>query len=358
MGRHATGWKIRLPKRSKTYTVYWWDIEEQRQHEYSTKQTDPEAATKVAPKIYAKHVGSTAPKSRGVKPTPSLKLDDVAVDWIEAMRGQIGDGTLASYSGSFDSFLVPSFPLLSDLFDDAKKADYVSVRLKQVQGKTVRKELSALRGLASWAHTQGLIDKLPSIPSIPKKALGTKHTKKRRSKAIPLTPEEVEAFLAALPERAPKLGVVRARFVLSYEMALRPSLVDRLSCPDHWTPKSRYLDLDGASMKGREESLKRLTKRAIEALEASYRKPGLLYGHHDYRVVVRAAAAASLTPDKAAKFTPAHLRSAGITHYCRAGASLPAAQRFADHRLASTTDKYMRATEKDNEDELRRQGRL
>ena len=355
MGRHATGWKIGLRDGAKTWTVYWWSVEEQRQVELSTGETDPKRAAEAAPKIYADHAHGKL-KSRGVKPSPSLDLEPLAVNWITSMKGLISDDTLAIYSIYFESQLVKSFPNLTDV-TTAKAREFITRRLSEVSGKSVRKELSPLRGLVSWAAEKGYIQNPPMIPGVPKKALGTPFSVKRRKPAVALTPEEVEAFLAALPIWKVKLGFVRPRFILTYEMALRTSLVDRLSSPEHWYPGSLYLDLDAFVMKNREPTGNRLTARAIQTLEQSYSKPGPIYGAKDYRLVVQEAAKA-LPEEKRGLLNASHLRSAGITHYCARGATLNAAQRFANHKLSSTTDRYMRATERDNEDELRRQGRL
>lgn len=358
MGRHASGWRIRLPSRSKTYSVLWWDVEQQRQIELSTRETDVKRATEAAKRIYADYYsGKIQVKSRGVKPGPSLALEDVALDWIEAKKGQIAANTLASYSGYFESHLVPYFPSLSDV-TTAKIKGYISDRLKVVRGLTVRKELSALRGLVSWAAETGLIPEAMLVPGVPKKVQGTAFATKRRSKPSQLSVVEIETFLAHLPVEAPRLGFVRSRFVLQYDMGLRPSLVDRLEAPKHWYPGSDRLTLDAKSMKGREDSDKLLTKRAKEALEQSYRGPGLLFGTHDYRLVVAEAARLSLPTEKAKTFTAAHLRSAGITHLIEDGATLSEAQVFADHKLATTTDRYIKTSQRALEDFLRRQGRI
>jgi site-specific recombinase XerD len=61
---------------------------------------------------------------------------------------------------------------------------------------------------------------------------------------------------------------------------------------------------------------------------------------------------------KAERFTACHLRSAAITHFLEGGADLPAAMAFADHRRASTTDRYVRRGLRVLRAEMRRQGRL
>jgi integrase len=273
------------------------------------------------------------------------------------MASTIDPGTIASYALYLETHWEPHFPSLLDVNTTAVKGR-IAERLLVVKAETVRKELSALRGLMAWAVESGLISDAPVIPGVPKRVQGNSFAKRRRSKPGELTQAEIRKFIAALPLSTPKLGPVRARFILGYEMALRPSLLDRLSTPEHWRPGSDWLDLPAWAMKGRRDSRKRLTRTACLALESLELEPGLIFGDHDYRDVVAKAAAVALPPEKAATFTAAHLRSAGITHFLERGASLPNAQALADHKHASTTDRYVRASEKGIEKELKRQRRI
>jgi len=240
----------------------------------------------------------------------------------------------------------------------AKCKEYMAARLQKVRSQTVRHELSALRTLLAWAAETGIIEEAPTIPSVPKRVLGSPYEKKRRTKPDQHSVEDIENFLLALPVFTPKIGFVRARFILGYEMVLRPSLLDRLETPQHWSKGLDYLTIDADIMKGRRPSRKRLTARAKAALEeACPAKPGLIFGHHDYRLVVQAAAL-TLPAEKREHFTGAHLRSAGLSHFLEAGASLSAAQHLADHLHATTTDRYLRTSETALTKELERQGRL
>jgi site-specific recombinase XerD len=283
-------------------------------------------------------------------------LSDVAVDWIDSQKGVMGDNTLEIYSIYFEH-LAPHFPSLNEVTTTLCK-EYMTARLQEVLAPTVRHELSALRVLVTWASEKGLIGDAPFIPSVPKRVLGTPYKKKRRCKPDQHPVEDIEKFLAALPVHTSKLGFVRPRFVLQYEMCLRPSLVDRLEFPKHWTKGSDYLDLDASIMKGRRPSRKRLTARAKACLEeACPAKPGPIFGSHDYRETVIKAAEV-LPTEKRERFTTAHLRSAGLSHFLEAGASLSAAQHLADHLHATTTDRYLRTSEAALTKELERQGRL
>lgn len=61
-----------------------------------------------------------------------------------------------------------------------------------------RKEASALRGLLGWARDQELLDVVPTV-ELPHRGAGTRqHTRQ----PVPLSPSEVAAILAQLPETA------------------------------------------------------------------------------------------------------------------------------------------------------------
>jgi integrase len=88
-----------------------------------------------------------------------------------------------------------------------------------------------------------------------------------------------------------------------------------------------------------------LTKRSLEALDAVAPKSGLIFGDHDYRDLLQAAAKKALPDYKAKTFCAQHLRSAGLT--VLAELSPTGAQMIAGHKYLSTTSIYVRAREKE-----------
>jgi site-specific recombinase XerD len=286
-----------------------------------------------------------------------LSTEQLGAEWLLAMQGVLDPKTIAMYSLYVTTHLAPAFPSLLDVTTESVRA-YQKRRLSKVQASSIRHELSCLRCLIRWAYESEKIADEIAVPGLPKRVRGTRYHKRRRAKPAELSPEEIEAFLRALPTKVKRTGYVRPRFVVAYEMGIRPATLDKLSVPEHWTPGSDWIVLSPETMKGREESRKRLTRRAKEALElAAPEDGGLVFGHHDYSWHVEKAAKV-LAQEKAATFTGAHLRSAAITHFLEGGASLPAAQAFADHKRATTTDRYVRASERSLEAELARQGKL
>jgi hypothetical protein len=70
-----------------------------------------------------------------------------------------------------------------------------------VKPRTVQKELSALRSLFAWVVERGLLQEPPAVPNIPRQATETVHPSGRRRRIV-LAPEEMNAIVAALAERA------------------------------------------------------------------------------------------------------------------------------------------------------------
>lgn len=358
MARTSQGWKLRWPTGSKCASVRYWDPQRKRQVELGTGESEPRRAAARAAQIYAEAIrAGRQPARRQPCVEPPLSTAQAAEKWLAEKSSTADAGTISSYALYFETHLCPVFPSLLDVTTATAQA-YIADRLKVVQAKTVRKELSALRGLLEWCVTNKVLSEAPVVPRVGKKSTGKAYAVRRRSAAIDLTLDEVRKLIALLPVTTARLGYVRPRFILGYEMGLRPSALDRLEVPKHWRPGDTYLHLSADMMKAREPSEKLLTKKALLALKTAAPKEGYIFGHHDYREVILKAASKALPPHKLDKFTAAHLRSAAITHFLEAGASLPAAQKFADHKYSTTTDKYVKASQKSVEDELRRQRRV
>lgn len=360
MGSSTQGFKIRTRPGRKTKTVVFWHPGEKRQVERSTGESDPKRAKARGAQIFAEELAVVREKGDGDQcVAPPLSTDSLAVEWLRTLRKLLDDGTIAAYAQAFESHLVPAFPSLRDVTTTSWRA-YVAKRLQTVTAQTVRKELTPMRGLLAWCEETGRLKEIPRLPGVPKRATGTQFKTRRRSKPDSVSPEETRAILDCLPEWSNRLGPVRSRFVLQYEMGLRSKTIDRLSKPEHWNTGSDWLDLPASTLKGRRASRKLLTDRAKEALKEACRglESGLIFGAHDYREQITAAAEKVLDADRAKRFTATHFRSEAITHLLDAGAPLTAAQTFADHKLATTTDRYVMPSQRALEAELRKLGRV
>lgn len=228
---------------------------------------------------------------------------------------------------------------------DARTAQYARARLAVVRRETVKKEHSVLRRFYSWCVEQEYVDCSPVIPPLPKKAAGRAYEKRRRVTAPDISVEEARALIDLLPEWSREIKgkrhPIRARFMVGFEASLRPSTLDKLSVPEHYTPGSTVLRITKDIDKEMLERDQPLTPSACAALEAVCPKQGLIFGSHDYSNELRKAAAKTLPPHKAAVFTGAHLRSARITQV--AEANIVGAQWLAGHKMVSTTARYVKA---------------
>jgi hypothetical protein len=183
-----------------------------------------------------------------------------------------------------------------------------------------------------------------TVPSIPKRVVGTPYKLRRRKAAPEVAPAEAKRFFAALPEWSKSRRVarfpIRARFVVGYETTLRPSTLDRLRAPEHYRRGSATILLTAAADKARFGREIPLTDAVRKALDAVCPDEGLIFGKHDYREHVAAAAAKAFPPEVAERFAGTHLRSAGITHLLERSGNLPGTQYMAGHKLVSSTARY------------------
>lgn len=344
MGRPSSGWKLR-PSRGpgRVRTVRFWidGVEFER----STGASDPIEAAKEAARIYADAVQRNASKRKrptGVGPD----LEDLIAAWILAISATHDPGTVYTWGEIYANKHWMDHFGASHHLNDAMCSEYMLARLRVVQGETVRKELSALRQFLEWAHSAGYIPEKVKVPSVPKRTLGTRYEKRRRSAAIEISPEETEAIIAALPEWSESKKVapfpIRARFIVAYETSLRPAALDALEAGVHYSIGNRSIMLTPSLDKNRMGREVPLTERARAALDSVCPKEGLIFGKHDYRNQLRKAVVDALPKDRADLFNGAHLRSAAITHWLERTSNLAAAQYMAGHKRTDTTARYVR----------------
>ena len=224
-----------------------------------------------------------------------------------------------------------------------RKALHDHAKIRPVRGEeegtkvTVQKELSALRQPLLWADEQGHLAYLPEPPALPKRATGTRASR-RPEAPTPVSLEEVERILARMPEWSsdkPDRFAIAAYFEFFAETGLRPSTLQALETPRHWRRGELRLvltpDIDKSDF-GREVPI---TPRAMAALHAALPEgQGLLFGPHERRSSwLRAAArAAGLSEERARKLVPYDLRHSRITNLLAAGANLPGVQHLVGHK--------------------------
>ena len=264
-------------------------------------------------------------------------LDVLFAEWLVAYRADHDDRTAETYELYARAHFLPAFPSLSRIHS-ATIAEYARARLGKVLRKTVYKELGALRVFLRWCVERGLLDAVPEFPELAARATGVRAGPQRETPPE-LEAHQVEAALAALPERSVHGWPVRARFVVAYETGLRPSTLDALSVPEHWRPeRPGELRLATAIDKVRYGRVVPLTARAVEALRSTGVKLGLVFGRHDYRAHLERAGAAAGLPGALCSYDLRHARG---THWADAGGNLPGIAHLLGHRLVSTTSKYV-----------------
>lgn len=345
MGRRAQGYEVRQKTKGAIFTVRF-RIDGVRR-EPSTGTRDPAEALREGRRIYAEELSGNRTEPGAGTPARRFKLTpELGAQWL---------AQLSLRSATFDGYEEFSARWIKRIkrWDESGIAAYVSLRLKEARAKTVKTEMSALRGLLAWLVTVHEIDAAPAIV-IGEDAKGVPAKRRTRCKAPDLSVAEVRSFLSHLDDKAAKGWWVRPRCELLYETALRPATIDRISVPEHWEPGSKVLrisdDIDKEDF-GREVPL---NARAIAILErCAPEKGGIVFGKHKYYRYVRVAAQASKLPkSKARIFTGQHLRSARGTHLLDAGASLTGVQFLMGHKYASTTALYIRASAKEAEKAL------
>lgn len=349
MPRKPGGWKLRAPRDAcGSYTVrFTWNGSER---ELSTGTGDVQRAPIEAARIYAREV------QRPEKPKPATpsravgEFEGAVSRWLATLIPTHDAGTVACYSDYSEKHWQRFFVGLHDL-TDARCAEYMRARLLVVRADTVKKELSALRGFIRWASSAdvGLIGAC-EVPSVPERSTGVPYKQRRRSAAIPISSAEVRKIIRALPEWSTSKKVdpfpIRARFEVQYETGLRPELMDLLSVPEHYRKKATHLRIVLDIDKMRDARRIPLSAAARAALDRICPDKGEIFGHHDYRPALRAAASKALPEDRAELFCGAHLRSARITHWIDDGAPLTAIMRLVGIKRLETMGRYVRAADK------------
>lgn len=343
MGRRSEG--VRYRKVGGIWTVRF-RIRGKR-HEYSTGIPAPKAAKRPSQsavdegeQIYAQALQGKRPGRVAAARAASASgsLADLLADWLDDLT--VREPTKDVYD-VFTVVWLREWHSLSQL-TDAAIAAYFRRRLREVRRKSVLNESSALRKFLTWCVETGQLAESPAIPSVPKTVNGTAYVDRRRTAAPELSADEIESLLAELPERSDTGFPVQARFIVMWETTLRPETLDKLSVPENWSPGESVLRIRADDDKEAHAREIPLTPRAVKALASVAPESGIIFGFHKFARYLGPAAAAALSPGKAAIFTGQHIRSAAITRWLEASGNLPGTMFLAGHKHASTTSRYAR----------------
>ncbi len=238
---------------------------------------------------------------------------------------------------------------LGRLVADGGPVDFLSWRLTKVVRKTMRKEKSNLAQFLAWAKAQGFLASTPAV-ELPSGG-GVQALKSGRGVDIALTPVEASRIVAVMPERSSANEdsfPVRAFFEFMWLTGLRPVTICRLEVGRNWLPGAvvvRLTEDDDKAKYGRQFPL---TKMAVAVLSRVAPDDGHIFGHHDRRRFVKAAAAAVFadSPHRKDLFGSYHLRHfVGTFLANRAGTNLAAASYVLGHTDLATTSIYVHADE-------------
>lgn len=339
MARRAEGWKLWLDQRTGIYFVRFRFAGQRRL--ISTGTRDIAEATKKAPETYAAAVYGIEPKI-----TSGRELGSLIASWLADLLTSHDETTTHVYEHYARSKWLSRWRYLEQLKAPTIEK-YWRERLGRVTRSTLCKELSALRGFLSWCVDRGYLTEAPKAENPPDRSTGTRVWDR---KPVPLSKKEAEALFKKLPEftKSKKHNVlfpVRARFVVAWETTLRPGALDKMRAPKHYRPGAKMIDIDDEIDKMRQGRPVPLSSRAQQALESVCPPQGLIFGKHDYRKVLRnAAAEAGFPAEKAERISSHGFRHAAITDSLECTDNLVGVQYMAGHRFVSTTARYVQTS--------------
>lgn len=236
---------------------------------------------------------------------------------------------------------------------DEGPTNFLEWRLTQVARKSMRKEKSNLAQFFIWAKASGYLASIPPI-NLPS-GRGVKALVNGRGVHIPLPLELQQRMVAVMPEWSSRTGrngggrfLVRPFFDLMAMTGLREATLERLEVPRSWKRGKKTLSLDNEDDKAEYGREFPLPPAAVALLEKYAPESGHIFGHHDFRKHIKAAAAIVFKdePAKAKLFGGYHFRhGVGTVLANRAGTNLAAAQYVMGHTDLSTTSTYVHADE-------------
>ncbi len=415
MGRRAEGWKLVPPDRNGTpfyYVRFRVPIAGAaigRRVERSTGEKEPKRAAREAARIYADEVHGRAPGNGGVEKNDRDMAADAA-EWLEYYarthaknpasetnaRSRIA-GFIERFGGSYSSV-------------DARAIGAWGLdRLGEVSRVYHRKERSSARVFLAWAHAKGYCGEPPLFAPLPTGNGGVRATTQKRE-AIVISEEQMDALLAAMPERTHggggnkailikhaghtlplsqwarvydvsettlyyrivKKGIklaeavdghaiaidpgelaargiwVRPFWEVVWETGLRPITVMRLEAGRHYVRGARELRITKDVDKIEFERVLPLTARARAALDRACPKSGegLIFGVHDYDKQLELAKRAARTPTRFTKYDIRHSRATDLI--AKTGDMLGTSY-LTGHTQLSTLARYTHARKHDAE---------
>jgi hypothetical protein len=142
--------------------------------------------------------------------------------------------------------------------------------------------------------------------------------------------------------------------VVAWESSLRPATLAKLSVPENYRPGATALTITDEMDKNRFRRELSLSEAARKALDSICPGKGLIFGAHDFRTPLRAAArAAGIDDYRADRISDYDFRHSRLAHLGQVTSNLSGIMYLAGHRQPSTTAKYMRPQRAAAEEVLR-----
>lgn len=288
MARPTEGFKL-VPKPSGIFHVRW-TIKGQPRHQESTGERDRGTAEGLAAQAYANAlIGRKRPiLAPAVVYTGKSLMTDLFAEWIEARTGVHKPSTIKWNMTTAGAHLCPFFERLHDVTAD-KMVEYALMRAKCVKRHTIRRELSCLGSMITWAAEEKKYLRKEDIPRRPdlkeKRFAGVRSPKcKQRIAKVPIGPEEAHRIIRQLPVTATRASfgdkgrrmLIRDFFVVLWETALRPETVAAIAYPEHWDG-DLTLRITETIDKCQYARVLTLTEAARDALKRAWNgKPGVM----------------------------------------------------------------------------------
>jgi len=356
MARTAEGWQICQDPRSHVFQVRF--THEGRRRSFSTGERDAVPAASEAARIYADVVSGRWSPGRRLLAPAGMAFAEMAALWLADIESSIDARTLALYTNTYVATHFAPFFSTIDQLTTVGAEDYIASRLRQVTRETVKKELSVLRRLAKWAHRRGYLGQMPEIETPGRRVLGHVQASSRKRTFLVFTKKEMETVIAKLPgyatsKRSRERFPVRARFRVAWESSLRPATLAKLSAPENYRVGASALTITDEADKSRFGRELPLSLEARNALDSVCPVTGTIFGTHDFRTLLRAAArAAGIDTYRADRISDYDFRHSRLTHLGQVTSNLSGVMYLAGHKQPATTARYMRPQKAAAEDVL------
>lgn len=340
MARRTGPYGVTRDKRNQTFILRF--RHGGRQYKLSTRTRDPGRAQIEAARLFAEVVSRQRSNGRELIPAPAL--DALFARWLVDIESEIDESTWSQYKMYARVHWLPFFAHLDQLSETGAE-DYYRARLRRVRRTTVVKELSAMRRFLRWCRKRGFVAEVPEIPSPPRRATGVDYDGGKRKKVrVDLSPDEVEAVLAELPERTKRGHPARAFFTVMYETTLRRGTLTALRAPHDYARGGETLVVREEADKARYGRELPLSRRARQVLDAVVPDVGRIFEAIDYRHALKhAALRAGLSQHRARHLSNHDWRHAALTHLGCTTTNLAGMAYLAGHKQVTTTARYVHA---------------